>query len=104
MASTAAPLPVAPARSFASDNASGVHPVVLQALAAANDGHALAYGADVITERAVGQIHEIFGTPAPVVFTWGGTGANVVGLQCMLAPYEAVICPDTAHINVDECG
>ena len=46
----------------------------------------------------------LFGVPAEVAFTWGGTGANVVGLQCLLAPWQAVICPDTAHIHVDECG
>ena len=39
-----------------------------------------------------------------MAFCWGGTGANVVGLQCLLRPWEGVICPDTAHINVDECG
>jgi len=97
-------LPTAPRCSFASDNASGVHPAVIEALAAANHGHALAYGADAWTERATAQIRDLFDVPAVVVFTWGGTGANVVGLQCLLAPYEAVICPDTAHINVDECG
>src|SRR3954469_2702864 len=94
----------APHSSFASDNASGVHPVVLAALADANDGHALAYGDDPITPRAVAALRELFGVPAEVVFTWGGTGANVVGLQCLLSPWEAVICPATAHINVDECG
>jgi threonine aldolase len=99
-----APPPPAPARSFASDNASGVHPTILEAMARANHGHALAYGADAITERAVGRIHDLFGVSGPVVFTWGGTGANIVGLQCLLAPYDAVICPETAHINVDECG
>jgi threonine aldolase len=25
-------------------------------------------------------------------------------LQTLLAPHEAIICPSTAHINVDECG
>ncbi len=104
MASSSLALPPAPACSFASDNASGVHPSVLEAIGRANTGHALAYGADAWTERAIGQIHDIFGVAGPVVFTWGGTGANVVGLQCLLAPFEAVICPDTAHINVDECG
>ena len=39
-----------------------------------------------------------------MAFCWGGTGANVVGLQCLLRPWEAVICPDSAHIHVDECG
>src|SRR5690348_8976124 len=96
--------PPAPRTSFASDNASGVHPQVLAALEAANEGHALAYGADPITPRAVEAFRQLFGQPVDVLFTWGGTGANVVGLQCLLAPYEGVICPDTAHINVDECG
>ena len=93
-----------PLTSFASDNASGVHPDVLAAMGRANAGHALAYGDDDVTPRAVEALRQLFGTPAEVVFTWGGTGANVVGLQCLLAPYEAVICPSTAHINVDECG
>jgi len=97
-------VPAAPRTSFASDNASGVHPAVMAALAEANTGHALAYGDDDITPRAVAALRDLFGVPAEVVFTWGGTGANVVGLQCLLAPYQGVICPDSAHIHVDECG
>src|SRR3954451_21600899 len=94
----------APHSSFASDNASGVHPVVLAALAEANDGHALAYGDDPITPRAVAALREVFGGPAEVVFTWGGTGANVVGLQCLLSPCEARICAAAAHIHVEQRG
>ncbi len=97
-------LPPAPTCSFASDNAAGVHPAVLEAMTRANHGHALAYGADAWTGRAVAAFRELFDHPVEVAFTWGGTGANVVGLQCLLAPYQAVICPATAHIAVDECG
>ena len=97
-------LPPPPACSFASDNAARVHPAVLDAITRANDGHALAYGSDPWTERAVAAIRRVFCHPVEVAFTWGGTGANVVGLQCLLAPYQAVICPSTAHIAVDECG
>jgi threonine aldolase len=97
-------LPAAPASSFASDNASGAHLDVVAALVAANQGHAPAYGADAWTARAIDSFRQLFGAPVEVAFTWGGTGANVVGLQCLLAPYEAVICPASAHINVDECG
>ena len=97
-------LPPAPVRSFASDNAAGVHPAVLDALASANLGHALAYGADEWTERAGVAFDELFGRHVEVFFTWGGTGANVVGLQGLLAPYQAVICSSGAHIAVDECG
>ena len=97
-------LPEPPASSFASDNAAGVHPTILDAIARANHGHALAYGNDDLTRRTVGAFRELFGAPVEVFFTWGGTGANVVGLQCLLAPYQAVICPAGAHIAVDECG
>ena len=89
---------------FASDNASGVHPVVMDALLDANVGHALAYGADDWTTRALARFRALLGVEVEVAFTWGGTGANVVGLQCLLAPWQAVICPDSAHIAVDECG
>jgi threonine aldolase len=97
-----APLP--PRSSFASDNASGAHPDVLAAMLSANEGPAPAYGADRWTARAIETIRDLFGAPVEVAFAWGGTGANVVGLQCLLRPFEAVICPDSAHIHVDECG
>lgn len=97
-------LPSPPASSFASDNAAGVHPSILEALARANHGPALAYGNDEWTRRAVARFRDVFDAPVEVFFTWGGTGANVVGLQCLLAPYQAVICPAGAHVAVDECG
>jgi threonine aldolase len=93
-----------PDRSFASDNAAGVHPDVMAAIQAANVGHALAYGADRWTARTIDRFRDLFGSDADVLFTFGGTGANIVGLQCLLAPWQAVICPASAHINVDECG
>ena len=76
----------------------------MEALLAANTGHALAYGADPWTQRAIGMFRDRLGAEVEVAFTWGGTGANVVGLQCLLAPWQAVICPETAHIATDECG
>lgn len=91
-------------RSFASDNSSGVHPAVLDALVAASADHALAYGKDPWTERATARFRDLFGVPAEVLFVWGGTGANVVALQSLLRPWEAVVCTQAAHINVDECG
>ncbi|PVW04191.1 threonine aldolase [Microbacterium sp. Gd 4-13] len=91
-------------RGFASDNYSGVHPEVLAAIAAANDGHQVAYGEDVYTRRLqevfVGHLGE--GVEAFPVFN--GTGANVVGLQSMLPRWGAVVTATTAHINVDEGG
>src|SRR5882762_9722331 len=91
-------------RSFASDNNAGVHPDIMAAIAAANDGHVIAYGDDPYTARAVAKFREHLGRNAEVFFVFSGTGANVLGLKAMTQPHEAVICADTAHINVDECG
>ncbi|WP_426572646.1 threonine aldolase family protein [Aquihabitans sp. McL0605] len=97
-------LPPTPAASFASDNAAGASPEVMDALVAANSGPALAYGADAWTAAATEELRELFGAPVEVVFCWGGTGANVVGLATLLTPWQSVITVDTAHIVVDECG
>ena len=94
----------APKRTFASDNWSGIHPDVLAAIVAANVDHAPSYGADPTTDRAVRLFKDHFGDDAEVFIAFNGTGANVVGLQSLLRPFEAVICAETAHINVDECG
>jgi threonine aldolase len=91
-------------RGFASDNNAGVHPRVMDALGAAGGGHVLAYGDDAFTERAVARFREQFGADVEVFFVFGGTGANVAGLAEMARPHEAVVCAETAHINVDECG
>lgn len=91
-------------RGFASDNAAGVHPEVLQAIASANAGHAHAYGDDPWTARAKDLVRTHFGEQAECFFVFNGTGANVTSLQALLRTFEAVICPATAHINTDECG
>ncbi|MBK5286962.1 MAG: aminotransferase class V-fold PLP-dependent enzyme, partial [Acidimicrobiia bacterium] len=91
-------------RSFASDNAAGVDAAVMDALVAANIDHALAYGSDPWTARVTERFRELFGAPVEVCLVWGGTGANVVALQSLLSPWDAVVCSEQAHIAVDECG
>jgi len=90
-------------RGFASDNGAGVLPEVMSALAAANRGHAVAYGADPWTERAAAVLRHELGA-AEVFFVFGGTGANVVALAGALLPHEAVVCAESAHLVLDECG
>jgi threonine aldolase len=92
-----------PRRSFASDNNAGVHPNILKAIAAANEGHVVAYGDDGYTQAAVRKFREHLGNVA-VFFVFGGTGANVLGLKAVTETFHAIICAETAHINVDECG
>jgi threonine aldolase len=91
-------------RNFASDNNATVHSDILKAMEAANRGHAVAYGDDPWTERAVETFKAHFGTEAGVFFVFGGTGANVTGLAALLRPHQAVLCSEVAHIHVHECG
>lgn len=91
-------------RSFASDNNSGVHPLVLEAVIKANDNHAVGYGDDPWTEAATAKIKEVFGDEASPFFVFNGTGANSVALQAVTRPFNSILCAETAHINVDECG
>ena len=91
-------------RGFASDNYSGVHPEVLAAIAAANDGHQIAYGEDAYTARLQEVFAHHFGDGVQAFPVFNGTGANVTGLQSMLPRWGAVIAASTAHINVDEGG
>ena len=91
-------------RGFASDNNAGVHPAILEAMASVNHGHVIAYGDDPYTSKAVSSIQQKLGEDTGVFFVFIGTAANVLGLSSLTHSYHAVICPETAHINVDECG
>jgi threonine aldolase len=91
-------------RTFASDNNAGAHPRILAALTEVNAGHVAGYGDDAYTARAERAFRNLLGDEARVLFAFNGTGANVVALAAALRPYQAVICPAQAHLNVDECG
>lgn len=91
-------------KSFASDNYAGIHPEILQAIVQANQGHATAYGADEWTQKAIEKFKEHFGNTIDVHFVFNGTAANVLGLAALSQSFNAIICAQTAHINVDECG
>ncbi len=91
-------------RGFGSDNHSGISPEILKAIADANTDHALAYGDDEWCARTECLFKEYFGPQAKVYFVFNGTGANVLNIDAMCRSHEAVVCAETAHINVDECG
>jgi threonine aldolase len=103
-ASTAVRLHDPSVRGFASDNYSGVHPEVLAALAAANEGHQVSYGEDEYTARLQKLMEDHFGDGIECFPVFNGTGANVLSLQSLLPRWGAVICASTAHINMDENG
>ena len=91
-------------RGFASDNYAGIHPLVLDAISQVNVGHEVAYGEDSVTARFDELVRELFGSNAVGFPVFNGTGANVVALQAATKRWEAVICAESAHINVDEGG
>jgi len=90
---------------FCSDNVSGVSPEILAALGAANNGPAMPYGADEVTERVIGTLRGLFGAPAAeVILMSTGSSANALALATMTPPFGAVYCHPESHVNVDECG
>ncbi len=90
--------------SFGSDNHSGVHPQIWEALRKADSGYCPAYGDDPLTLEVLARIETLFGGGCEACFVMTGTGANVVSLQNYVRSFHAVFCAATAHINVDECG
>ena len=91
-------------KSFGSDNHAGAHDAVLRMISEANAGHLPAYGGDPWTARATEQLRGLFGAHGGVYFVFNGTAANILGLSLLLRPFEAVICAESSHLNVDECG
>jgi threonine aldolase len=91
-------------RSFASDNNAGVHPDILRAISAANQGHVVGYGDDAYTHSAEALFKKQLGEDVEVFFVFNGTAANCLSLKALTNSYHAVICAEAAHIYVDECG
>ena len=91
-------------RSFGSDNHSGIHPLILQAIEKANSGYCFGYGEDEYTEGVLRQIEALLGNDCKALFVLNGTGANVVSLASFLKPFSTILAPSCAHIIEDECG
>lgn len=91
-------------KSFASDNNSGVHPEILKALSRVNSGHMVSYGDDPVTKETEELFKSFFGRDIRVYFLGTGTAANVIGIQTFINSFNSVLCSDTSHLNVDECG
>ncbi|RPF19546.1 threonine aldolase family protein [Myceligenerans xiligouense] len=89
---------------FASDNYAPVHPEVMAAVVAANDGPDVPYGDDATTERLQARTREIFGSKAAAFPVLIGTGANVISLMAAAPRWGGAVLSDVAHANTDENG
>jgi threonine aldolase len=89
-------------RGFGSDNQSGVHPKVFDAMARANLGHVGGYGADPYTAALADVVAQHFGADALGFPVFSGTGSNVVALSAFAGRWQSVICAECAHIVTDE--
>lgn len=76
----------------------------MAALNSVNEGHVPSYGNDIHTSTAALSVRKHFGDSCDVYFVWGGTAANVLGLRAVTQRINAILCPESAHINVHECG
>jgi len=92
------------ATSLGSDNHTGIHPRVMEALMAANRGHAHAYGMDELCQLTHKEFARLFGSGVEAHYVFTGTAANVLCLSPLLKSFEAVICSNLSHLHVDECG
>jgi len=91
-------------KSFASDNNSGAHPAIMEAMVQANEGHVKSYGDDEISIHTDEVFKDFFGSQARIHYVTTGTAANVLGIRAVTHTYNSVICAEQAHINNDECG
>lgn len=86
-----------------SDNAAAVHPLVMEALARANHVDT-AYDGDALSASLDRAFSNLFETACEVIWVATGTAANSIALAHFTRPWQAVLCHEEAHIEVDECG
>lgn len=90
---------------FFDDYSEGAHPRILDTLSRTNLDQEPGYGEDSLCREAIRLIKEkVQNQDVDVHFVSGGTQANLIAFASMLKPYESVIAPASAHINIHETG
>jgi len=91
--------------SFRNDYSEGAHPDILKALISNNLSQQEGYGDDEFCKNAAKNIKKLIANEkSDIHFVSGGTQANLLVISSILRPYESVIAPNTAHIEVHETG
>lgn len=90
---------------FASDNSGPAPQQIIEALADANRGYAMAYGEEPQMDEVRTRLREIFEAPeAAVHLVATGTAANCLALATLCDPWQTIFCAPVAHIHEDECN
>lgn len=89
-------------KTFASDNYSGILPEIIESIIEANKYHEFSYGKDKYTDLAIKEFRKNFAENCEVTFVFNGTAANVLGIACAIQSFNAILCPENAHIYIDE--
>lgn len=88
---------------FSSDTSAPVHPLILEAIQAANKGTATSYGGDKVTEAVRPYLAEVLQTDAfEYLIVGSGTAANALALSVMCPPTDSILCHQDAHIQNSE--
>ncbi|MDO4400800.1 MAG: aminotransferase class V-fold PLP-dependent enzyme [Coriobacteriia bacterium] len=91
--------------SFTCDYEEGAHPAILTRLQETNWCKAAGYGLDEFSESARARIRMAIDCPdAEIHFLAGGTQANAVMIDALLAPYQGVIAAESGHVSLHEAG
>ncbi|MCC7345955.1 MAG: low specificity L-threonine aldolase [Variibacter sp.] len=89
---------------FASDNAAGVAPAILDAIVRANAGHALGYGNDALSKAVERRLCDLFERGVAAFLVPTGTAANALAIAHLAPPWGAVMCHAQSHSATDEAG
>ena len=89
---------------FVSDNVSGIHPQVLEAIANENTGYRMPYGNDPMSQRLDEAFSDLFETPVAVIPCSSGTAANALALSLLAGPINSICVHEKSHAYVDECN
>ena len=89
---------------FASDNWSGAHPAISDALARHGEGFASAYGASDLDLAVEARFNEVFEREVSVWFVATGTAANALAMAAVNRPGGVAFAHREAHVIDSECG
>ena len=91
---------------FMSDYMDAAHPEVLALLCETAGEMHPGYGADPRTRRACDLVRQAcgLGGEADVFLLAGGTQANVVCIDALLAPWEGAVAASSGHVSLHEAG